>query len=67
MRILGLGLAALMAAETAGALKDAEMQKRFGDLGARLVGNTPKEFAKRIEEERGRWGAVIRSAGIRLQ
>jgi tripartite-type tricarboxylate transporter receptor subunit TctC len=56
-----------LAAETAAALKDAEMQKRFGELGARLVGNTPTEFARQIVEERARWGDVIRSAGIKLQ
>ena len=56
-----------LAAETAAALKDGEMQKRFGDLGARLVGNTPGEFARRVAEERLRWGEVIRAAGIRLQ
>src|SRR3954468_18301145 len=56
-----------LAAETAAALRDAELQKRFGDLGARLVGNTPAEFARRIAEERARWGEVIRSAGITLQ
>jgi hypothetical protein len=43
------------------------MQKRFGDLGARLVGDTPADFAKRISEERTRWGEVIRAGGIRLQ
>jgi tripartite-type tricarboxylate transporter receptor subunit TctC len=43
------------------------MQKRFGDLGARLVGNTPAEFAGRIAKERAQWADVIRSAGIRLQ
>jgi tripartite-type tricarboxylate transporter receptor subunit TctC len=56
-----------LAAETAAALKDAQMQKRFGELGARLVGNTPAEFARLIVEERTRWGEVIRSAGIKLQ
>jgi tripartite-type tricarboxylate transporter receptor subunit TctC len=56
-----------LAAETAVAVKDAEMQKRFGELGARLVGNTPAEFARLVVEERARWGDVIRSAGIRLQ
>jgi tripartite-type tricarboxylate transporter receptor subunit TctC len=56
-----------LAAETAVAVKDAEMQKRFGELGARLVGNTPAEFARLVVEERARWGDVIRSAGIKLQ
>ena len=56
-----------LAAETAKALKDPEMQKRFGAVGARLVGNTPDQFAKMVVEERARWGNVIRSAGIKLQ
>jgi tripartite-type tricarboxylate transporter receptor subunit TctC len=56
-----------LAADTAAALKDPEIQKRFGDLGARLVGDTPADFAKRISEERARWGEVIRAGGIRLQ
>jgi tripartite-type tricarboxylate transporter receptor subunit TctC len=43
------------------------MQGRFASLGARLVGNTPEEFARLIEEERRRWGEVIKSAGIKLQ
>jgi tripartite-type tricarboxylate transporter receptor subunit TctC len=56
-----------LAAETAKALGDQEMQARFGALGARLVGDTPEEFAKRIGAERARWGEVIRAAGIKLQ
>jgi len=56
-----------LAADTASAVKDPDMQKRFGDLGARLVGNTPAQFAGRIAEERARWAEVIKAAGIRLQ
>ena len=56
-----------IAADTAAALRDQEMQKRFGDIGARLVGNTPSEFAQRVAVERTRWGEVIRAAGIKLQ
>jgi len=54
-----------LATETAKALQDSEMQARFSALGARLVGNTPEEFTRRIAEERPRWGEVIRSAGIK--
>ena len=54
-----------LATETAKALQDPEMQARFSALGARLVGNTPEEFARRIAEERPRWGEVIKSAGIK--
>jgi tripartite-type tricarboxylate transporter receptor subunit TctC len=56
-----------LAADTASAVKDPQLQKRFADLGARLLGDTPTEFARRITEERARWGEVIRSAGIKLQ
>ena len=56
-----------LAAQTAKALKDPELQKRFSNVGARLVGNTPDQFAKMVVEERARWGNVIKSAGIKLQ
>ena len=56
-----------LAAETARSLRDPEMQGRFEKLGARLVGNTPAEFAALVEAERKRWGEVIRAAGIKLQ
>ena len=56
-----------VSAETARALQDPDMQGRFEKLGARLVGNTPAEFAALVEVERKRWGEVIRSAGIKLQ
>jgi tripartite-type tricarboxylate transporter receptor subunit TctC len=56
-----------IAAETAKALQDPELQKRFGQLGARLVGNTPDQFAKLVVEERARWREVVKAAGIKLQ
>ena len=56
-----------LSAETARALQDPELQGRFEKLGARLVGNTPAEFAALVETERRRWGEVIRAAGIKLQ
>jgi tripartite-type tricarboxylate transporter receptor subunit TctC len=56
-----------LAAETTKALQDPELQKRFGQLGARLVGNPPDEFAAMILAERARWGELIKSAGIKLE
>ena len=56
-----------LAAETAKALTDQDVQARFGALGARLVGDRPEDFAKRIVAERSRWGEVIRAANIKLQ
>ena len=54
-----------LAAETAKALQDTDMRARFDQLGARLVGNTPEDFARLVVAERARWGEVIRSAGIK--
>ncbi len=53
--------------EAAAALKDVDMQNRFAPSGARLVGNTPEQFATLITEDRARWEKVIAAAGIRLQ
>jgi len=56
-----------LAAETAKAVQDPEMRARFDQLGARLVGNSPSEFAQLVARERASWGEVIKSAGIKLQ
>jgi tripartite-type tricarboxylate transporter receptor subunit TctC len=56
-----------LAAETAKAVQDPEMRARFDQLGARLVGNRPSEFAQIVVRERASWGEVIKSAGIKLQ
>ena len=54
-------------AEVAAALKEVDMQNRFAPSGARLVGNTPEQFATLISEDRARWEKVIFAAGIKLQ
>src|SRR5262245_38811566 len=56
-----------LAAETARALQDPEIQGRFEKLGARLVGNTPAEFGSLVAAGRKRWGEGIRAAGIKRQ
>ena len=56
-----------LAEETARALKDPEMQARFAQSGARLVGNTPNQFATMVVVERARWEKIIRAAGIKAQ
>jgi tripartite-type tricarboxylate transporter receptor subunit TctC len=43
------------------------MQNRFAQSGARLVGNTPDQFATLIVVDRPRWEKVIKGAGIKLQ
>jgi tripartite-type tricarboxylate transporter receptor subunit TctC len=56
-----------LAAETAKAVQEPELRARFDQLGARLVGNSPSEFAQLVARERASWGEVIKSAGIKLQ
>ncbi len=52
--------------ETVKALRLPAMQERFGKLGARLVANSPDEFAAFIKTERAKWGAVLKPANIKL-
>jgi tripartite-type tricarboxylate transporter receptor subunit TctC len=53
--------------EVVRALATPAMQARFAKLGARLVGNTPDQFAAQIRAERASWGDVIRDAKITPQ
>ena len=54
-------------AEAVRALSSPDLQQRFGDLGARLVGNTPEEYARFIVSERTKWEKIVRGANIKLQ
>ena len=56
----------LLAKELGGALREPDVQKRFAELGATLVGNTPEQFGTFIRAETKKWHAVVRTAGIRL-
>jgi len=56
-----------LAQETGKALREPDVQKRFADLGANLVGNTPDQFGIFIRAETKKWHAVVRAADIRLQ
>jgi tripartite-type tricarboxylate transporter receptor subunit TctC len=53
--------------EIAEALRRPEVQARFAKTGARLLGNTPEEFAQQIRQDRKTWGEVIQSAGIKAE
>jgi tripartite-type tricarboxylate transporter receptor subunit TctC len=46
------------------ALTDAEVVARLREQGADATANTPETFAAFIAEDRDRWGAVVRSAGV---
>ena len=47
-------------------LSAAEFQQRFAALGAEVAASTPQDFDRFIRAERRKWGAIINSAGIRL-
>ncbi|GAA4338418.1 tripartite tricarboxylate transporter substrate binding protein [Pigmentiphaga soli] len=47
-----------------GALTSPEVRGRFAQDGIEVVGNTPEQFAGFLREEIGKWGAVVKEAGI---
>lgn len=53
-------------ADTASALRSADVKKRFDELGMAPIGNTPAEFAAAMKEESARWAKVIRERGLRV-
>ncbi|MDO8874973.1 MAG: tripartite tricarboxylate transporter substrate binding protein [Pseudolabrys sp.] len=53
--------------DIAAALAKPELRERFAKSGARLLGNTPEEFARQIVADRKMWGEVIKAAGIKAQ
>ena len=54
-------------AETAKAVRSAEMKERLAADGADPVGNTPAEFAAHIKDEMRKWAEVARAAKIEPQ
>jgi len=48
-----------------GALKDTAVRERLIKDGAEVVGNKPDEAARFLKAEIARWGAVVKSAGIK--
>jgi tripartite-type tricarboxylate transporter receptor subunit TctC len=51
-------------AEIAKAVRQPSMEKFTTQSGARMVGNTPEEFAALIVDERKKWGEIIKAANI---
>jgi len=56
-----------IAAAVQEALKLPEVQKRLADLSAEPMGLGPGETAAFMRQEVERWGAVIRTAGVKLE
>ncbi|CAN0382050.1 unnamed protein product, partial [Phaeothamnion confervicola] len=53
--------------EIAAAVRTPAMQERFAKTGARLVGDSPTEFAAQIRVERAKWGEIIKAANIKAE
>ena len=53
-------------AQAVKAIRSPATIQRVGQSGARLVGNTPEEFAAYIAAEREKWTGIIKAANIRL-
>jgi len=60
-------IAEKVAAGVAEALRNPQVLKRLSDLSADPLGLSPKETAAFMRQETERWGAVIRSAGVKLE
>ena len=52
--------------DTAKALEEGDLRKRFEDLGMAPVGNSPADFATAIREESGRWAKIIRARKLEV-
>ena len=61
------GIVARLHKEIAAAVRQPALRERFAKLGARLLGNSPDEFAKQIQDDRKMWGGIIAAAGITAQ
>ena len=47
------------------ALKSADLQARFKDLGADPIGNSPEQATAYVQNEINKWAKVIKAAGIK--
>ena len=56
-----------LSAAIAEVLKQPAVAKRLADLNAEPIGNTPAEMSGFLKEEIERWGAVMRSAGVKAE
>lgn len=61
-----LPIAKKLSAMVADILRMPEIQRRFAEVSAEPVGNTPEEMAVWMKEETENWAAVIKSARIQV-
>ena len=56
-----------LSSAVSGAIREPDVAKRFSDISATAVGDTPAEMAVFLGQERERWGNVIRAAGVKAE
>ena len=61
-----LGVVQKLHGDTVRALADADVKKRFADLGVEAVSSTPAEFAAFIKAEQDKYARLIRDANIKV-
>jgi tripartite-type tricarboxylate transporter receptor subunit TctC len=49
------------------AIREPDVARRFADMSANAVGDTPAEMAVFLRQERERWGKVIRASGAKAE
>jgi tripartite-type tricarboxylate transporter receptor subunit TctC len=49
------------------ALQNPDVLARLKNEGAEVIGNTPEEAAAIVRKDLGKWGEVIKRAGIRVE
>jgi tripartite-type tricarboxylate transporter receptor subunit TctC len=48
-------------------LKDEDIRKKIGDMGADVVGNSPEEFGAAMRAESAQWADIIKLANIKAE
>jgi tripartite-type tricarboxylate transporter receptor subunit TctC len=56
-----------LAAETAKALKEPDIQERLTQTGIEAVGNTPEQAKQFLDAEIAKWAKVINTAGVKAE
>lgn len=61
-----MAIAARISSTVADILRTPDIQRRFAEISAEPIGNTPEEMAVWMKEDTERWRAVIRAGNIKV-
>jgi tripartite-type tricarboxylate transporter receptor subunit TctC len=54
-------------AEAVKALADPQLRAQYAGMGIEVIGNTPAQFGRQIQEDTARWGEVAKAANVRVE